>query len=269
MARLRRPPRQPVLFLLSALATGPPEGGAADALAYAGEWEAQLADDPWTKALGPLGMGYVWLWNGNLAEAEPLFTEALAGYRAIGERWGMTNALAALAEVTDLRGDRTSSIAMIDEALRLAAELGSAADTADLLRLRGDVGIRAGDLDAAGSDYQAAAAAARRAGAPDLLAAGRLGVAEVARLRGDLAEARELAEVARAECPSGWFTADSTRSEISITLARVAEAEGDLDTARAHYREALAVAGNVAGMPASTIAREALDRLREDGPDHR
>jgi predicted ATPase/DNA-binding SARP family transcriptional activator len=262
MSRLERPPRQPVLFLLSALTTGPPDGTAADMAAVAERGQELLADDPWTRALGPLGMGYVWLWNGRLAEAEPLFVEALDGYRAIGERWGMTNALAALAEVADLRGDRTRSVAMIDEALRLAEELDSAADTADLLRLRGDGGIRAGDLAAAGADYQGSAGAARRAGAPDILAAAGLGLAEVARLRGDLAEARRLAEAALAECPSGWFTADSTRSEISIALGRIAEAEGDLDIARERYREALAVAGSVAGMPAiATVAREALARL--------
>jgi tetratricopeptide (TPR) repeat protein len=266
LSRLERPPRQPVLFLLSALTTGPPDGGV-DAAGIAERGQELLDHDPWTRALGPLGLGYVWLWSDQLARAEPLFVEALDGFRAIGERWGMTNALAALAEVADLRGDRARSVAMIDEALRLAGELDSAADTADLLRLRGDGGIRAGELAAAGADYQGSAVAARRAGAPDILAAASHGLAEVARLRGDVAEARRIAGAALAACPSGWFTADSTRSDLSVTLGRIAEAEGDVGTARERYRQALDTAGGAAGLPAATAAREALARLGTRPPD--
>ncbi|HEY8472211.1 MAG TPA: BTAD domain-containing putative transcriptional regulator [Natronosporangium sp.] len=261
LAQLNRKPRQPVLLLLAALTAGPPEGDASEATAMAAQWQELLSDEPWSIAFGPLGIGYVWLFGGELDQAEPLFTEALAAFRAIGERWGMTNALAALAEVADRRGDRTGSITMIDEALRLAGELDSQTDTADLLRLRGDGGIRAGELAAAAADYQASIAAARRAGAPEMVASARLGLAEVARLRGELAEAREFAETAMSECPSGWFTADSIRSEISITLARIAEAEGDPDTARQHYRQALAVAEHVVGTSAAATARDALARL--------
>jgi predicted ATPase/DNA-binding SARP family transcriptional activator len=259
MHRLRRP-RQPALFLLSAMASGPPEVDE-DLVAMTEHWQRQLGDDPWTLALGSMGMGYVWLWHGQVAEAEPLFAEALDDYRAIGERWGMTNALAALAEVADLRGDRTRSIALIDEALRLAGELDSPADTADLLRLRGDGGLRAGDFEAAGADYQRAASYARKAGAPDLLAAARYGSAEVVRLQGDLTEARRLAEAALVDCPAGWFTVDATRSELLIALGRIAEAEGDVDTARERYRGALAIASGVAGIRASAAAQEGLDRL--------
>lgn len=222
MRRLAGPPRQPVIFVLSALAGGPP-GDGQDAGVLA-EQQRLLDADPWSRALTPLGLGYIRLWAGELAGAEPAFVEALGAYRALGERWGMTSALAALAEVAQRRGDRIQSVAMIDEALRLAAEIDAWPDISDLLRLRADGGIRAGEWDAAQADYEQALAAARRAGAPESVAGARHGLAEVARLRGDLTGARRLAEVALAECPAGWFLADQIRADIAGTLAAVREA---------------------------------------------
>jgi tetratricopeptide (TPR) repeat protein len=181
----------------------------------------------------------------------------------LGERWGMTNTLAALAEVADRRGDRARSVALIDEALGLAEELGSTVDTADLLRLRGDVGVRAGDLDGAAADYRLARSHARRAGALDNLAAARLGLAEVARLRGDLAEARRQAETGLAECPAGWFTADETRSDLLVALGRIAEAEGDPAGARDHYRQSLAISTGIPSLLAPTGALAGLLRLAQ------
>jgi predicted ATPase len=261
---LGRPPRQPALFLLSALATGPPGDDRAEAAAITEQEQLLvLGQDPWSQALGPVGLGYIRLWAGRPAEAEPMFDAALAAFRSLGERWGMTNTLAALAEVADRRGDRARSVALIDEALGLAEELGSTVDTADLLRLRGDVGVRAGDLDGAAADYRLARSYARRAGALDNLAAARLGLAEVARLRGDLAEARRQAGTGLAECPAGWFTADETRSDLLVALGRIAEAEGDPAAARDHYRQSLAISTGIPSLLAPTGALAGLLRLAQ------
>jgi tetratricopeptide (TPR) repeat protein len=89
---LDRPPRQPVIFVLSALTGGPPDDGSPEHAAAIAEQQRLLDIDPWSLALTPLGLGYILLWSGRFAEAEPAFAEALAGYRALGERWGMTNA---------------------------------------------------------------------------------------------------------------------------------------------------------------------------------
>jgi predicted ATPase/DNA-binding SARP family transcriptional activator len=241
------PPRQPVLSLLAALVAGPPEGGVDPTMVE--QRQVLLGDDPWSLALGPLGVGYMRLWDGQLAEAEQEFAGALAAFRALGERWGITNTIAALAEIAERHGDRAGSVTLIDEAMRLAGELGAVGDSADLLRLRGAGGLRAGELDAAHADYRRAASLARRAGSPEVLAAARLGLAEVAMRRGDRVEARRLAELALAECPTGWFLADATRADALVLLGRIAEAEQDPGAARARYREAVAVAAGVKVFP--------------------
>jgi predicted ATPase/DNA-binding SARP family transcriptional activator len=242
-----QPPRQPVLSLLAALVAGPPEGGVDPAMVE--QRQVLLGDDPWSLALGPLGVGYMRLWDGQLAEAAQEFAEALAAFRTLGERWGITNAIAALAEIAERHGDRGESVTLIDEAMRLAGELGAVGDSADLLRLRGDGGLRAGELDAAHADYRRAASLARRAGSREVLAAARLGLAEVAMRRGDRVEAHRLAELALAECPTGWFLADATRAEALVLLGRIAEAGQDPGAARARYREAVAVAAAVKVFP--------------------
>jgi tetratricopeptide (TPR) repeat protein len=149
-------------------------------------------------------------------------------------------ALAALAELADLRGDRAASLALTDEALDLAEQLDATPDVADLLCARAQGSVRAGDLAGARAGYQRAADLARRSGLPEALALARSGLGQIARLSGDLAEARRLCEAALAECPRGWYTAEAARASVLIALGRVAEAEGDIGRARALHQQAFA-----------------------------
>jgi hypothetical protein len=81
--------------------------------------------------------------------------------------------------VAERRGDRARSVALIDEALRLAEEIGSRPDTSDLLRLRADGGVRAALSRAGASGGRHTVAldevgvAEQRNGLPDLHGAGR------------------------------------------------------------------------------------------------
>ncbi|GII64207.1 SARP family transcriptional regulator [Sphaerisporangium krabiense] len=198
------------------------------------------AADPWARALTHLGLGYrSWWAEGDLAEADRTFSLALAGFRGVGERWGMATALGALAVLADLRGDAERSAALADEALELTGVLGATEDMAELLHRRADAGLRRGDLDAARGDYERGIDLGRRAGMPDALARGHHGLAEVARLRGDVAEARRLCHEALAECPAGWITTEQTRARVSVTLARLAVAEGETAQAKGWLRRAL------------------------------
>jgi predicted ATPase/DNA-binding SARP family transcriptional activator len=250
-----RPARQPFLTVLSALAAGPP-GEEVDVRPV--RQRLLTGPDPWIRALMRFGDGYLRLVDGQAAAAEQEFAAALAGFRAIGERWGMAAALAELAGLADWRGDRDRSIALTDEALDLAGQLDSADDMADLLCRCADASVRAGDLDGAHADYGRAAELARRAGTPEHLAAAHRGLGGVARLRGDLAESRRLCELALAECPTGWFVAEATRAEILVALGQVAAAEGDAAAARAWHRQALAALGGHWGFPVTAGAAEGL-----------
>jgi predicted ATPase/DNA-binding SARP family transcriptional activator len=103
----------------------------------------------------------------------------------------------------------------------------------------GDGAAAAGDFAAARADYEQAARLARRSGAAELFAATDAGLAALARLRGDLAGARELLDAALASCPTEGFGPSATRTTILVELGRVAEARDAPAEAEAWYRQAL------------------------------
>ncbi|BCB90372.1 SARP family transcriptional regulator [Phytohabitans suffuscus] len=262
---LGRPPRQPFLLYLSAMATGPPGEGPLTFPEMVERWGAVFGDDPWIHALGSIGAGLLQLFSQRADEAAREIADALAGFRAIGERWGMILALAATAESADARGDHAAAAAPMDEALRLAGELGSTVDMAELLRTRGDGRVVAGEYDAARADYERSAALARRSGAVEMVAAAHLGLAEVARARGDLATARRWCARGLAECPAGWFGADATRFGLMVASGRIAQAEGDDEAARDWYRRAVAATSGVRAMPTLADAVDGLVALADPG----
>jgi tetratricopeptide (TPR) repeat protein len=226
------PPRQPMVYLYWAIASGPRDPAAAPF--------AEPTGNDWNAALVRLGHGLTQLFGGAAGAAERELSAAHAGFRSVGDRWGMTTALAELATLADWRGDRATADALLDEAFGHAAALESAEDLAELLSQRGHARVAAGDLDGAAGDYRRAAGVARRAGVPANLAEARLGLAQVARLRGDLPTARELVTTALAGCPRGSFRADLVRVHGYAAHGRLAEAAGDADAARGWYRRALA-----------------------------
>ncbi|WP_121154013.1 AfsR/SARP family transcriptional regulator [Micromonospora pisi] len=259
---LGRPPRQPFLLFLSAMASGPPEDGTTEIVLAMNEADAgMLGGDGWARALASIGLGVTLLFEGEPTAAEVELTRALHGFRELGDRWGTVLALASMVELADGRGDHSTALASMAEALRLAEELDSTVDLSDLLRIRGDVRVHAGDLTGAYADYGRAAELARQAGAPEMRAAARLGLAEVARLRGDLIQARELCDAALAECPQGWFGAAGTRLDVLVALGRIAEASDDVPAARDWYRAALTSTLGMPSLPPLGHAVEGLVRL--------
>ncbi|MGW8768538.1 ATP-binding protein [Streptomyces sp. NPDC055815] len=136
------PLRQPYTAFLWSTSVGPVEG-------------LRLGDDTWSRSLGLVGRA---LLTPAPTEAEPLLREALAGFRALGERWGTATALEGLA------GLSADPLPLLGEALELFEELGVAEDVVDLLRRRATVHETSGDREAAESDRTRAERTARRAG---------------------------------------------------------------------------------------------------------
>ncbi|MEV7567884.1 AfsR/SARP family transcriptional regulator [Streptomyces tanashiensis] len=136
------PLRQPYTAFLWSTSIGPVEG-------------LRLGDDPWSRALGLVGRA---LLAAAPAEAQTLLTEALAGFRALGERWGTATALEGLA------GLSAEPLPLLGEALAHFEELGVAEDVVDLLHRRAAVHEAAGDAASAASDRARAAETAHRAG---------------------------------------------------------------------------------------------------------
>ncbi|MFE9657364.1 BTAD domain-containing putative transcriptional regulator [Micromonospora sp. NPDC006431] len=244
---LGRPPAYPFLLYLSGMTAGPPSQERISLLTQ--RRDALLGGDPWSQALGSLGLAMLWLLNGRYDEARAELAVALDGFRAIGERWGMILVLSTLAEGAYRVGDSAAAAEPMAEALRLARELGSALDMAELLRTRADGRLGVGDLDGAGTDYHRVVEVAQPAGAPELVAAAHYGLGEIARRSGDLDRARQLCEQAVAECPAGWFGAEVVRLAALVALGQIADAIGDAPTARARYREVLGATLGVWDVP--------------------
>ncbi|MFC3501600.1 BTAD domain-containing putative transcriptional regulator [Micromonospora krabiensis] len=255
---LGRPAAYPFLLYLSGMAAGPPSPERISLLHDPGTREVMLGAEPWSQALGSLGMGMVGLLDGRYDEASAELAASLDGFRAIGERWGMILALATIVEGAYRVEDPRAAVEPMAEALRLAQELGSAIDMAELLRTRADGRIGVGDLAGAAADYRRVVEVAQPAGAPELVAAAHSGLGEIARQQGDLDRARLLCEQAIAECPAGWFGAEVVRLSALVTLGRIAETVGDAAVARAHYRQVLGATLGVWDVPTAGAAVEGL-----------
>jgi tetratricopeptide (TPR) repeat protein len=198
-------------------------------------------DDPWYRALSHLGLGFQsWMVAADVELARGECETSLDGFRRVGDRWGMITCLNVLADLADHRGELQEAVALLGQALVLAEELDSALDMAELLCNRAAYSLRAGDYGAAAGYCERAVDLSRRAGSPETLAMAHRGLAEAARLSGDLATARELCEQALAECPVGWFSSNGIRSSVLIVLGRLDVAEGEPAGARARFRAAMA-----------------------------
>ncbi|MDQ0376670.1 BTAD domain-containing putative transcriptional regulator [Amycolatopsis thermophila] len=236
MASLTWPLRQPYLLVYWALFAGPP-----DPAHEPSDLERAMFDgDPWFQALGYFSMSYLRLYNGEPAAAEEAFVRSLELFRELGDRWGVAQVLDGLAAAADLRGDRATSLALLDEAIELLKQLNATEELAELWYRRADRLLRDGDLTDAEAGYRRAADLARRAGARTVLAHADRGFGELARRRGDLAEARAHYERALGALGADWQS-EAAGAQILTGLGRLAEAEGDLTRARTQHRQALDV----------------------------
>ncbi|MEO3748945.1 BTAD domain-containing putative transcriptional regulator [Plantactinospora sp. B5E13] len=265
---LNRPLTQPFLLYLSGMAAGPPPDLPLSVSGTPESWGIVVGSDPWSQALAALGIGMVRMMESRYDQAWAEFDRGLAGFRALGERWGSVLTLSTMTEL-GYRCGGAETTGLLDEALRLVEELGSTLDMAELLRIRADGRVSVGELDGAVADYRRVTELASRAGAPEMLAAAHLGLGEIARRRGDPTGARRLAEQALAECPTGWFGAEGVRLATLVLLGQLAEARGAPDEARAHFREVLAAPVGVweSAMLAIAVEGRVGPVLRDGDPE--
>ncbi|GII97293.1 BTAD domain-containing putative transcriptional regulator [Sinosporangium siamense] len=174
---------------------------------------------------------------GDAAAAAPLLGEALAEFRAAGDRWGEAAALAGLAKQAVFLGDLAAVERHGEESLRIFTELGDqwgrlqAADTlAYLAEINGDHG-RAARLHREGLRV-----------AEELhlwtdMSYRLSSLGRIALLTGDLAESRELHERARrlAAEQSHRFAEEFARVGLGLTARRAS----DFDTAERLFGESL------------------------------
>ncbi|MFG2039883.1 BTAD domain-containing putative transcriptional regulator [Dactylosporangium sp. NPDC048998] len=210
-----------------------------------------LADDPepWIAGLGLLLVGHTVMNVGaRLAEALDAFEASLAAFRGIGERWGMSFALAALAEVVARQGRHREAIAYFEEALTYLRALGATEDRpVTEVRLAQEY-LLIGDAERADEVYAEARRTARRSGVPDSIAFVEYAYGDRALRAGDIDQAR--IRFARAlEIVGEKRVSPQMLGLLHSGRALVLAHEGDHAGARALSREAV------------TLGRGAFDAL--------
>jgi tetratricopeptide (TPR) repeat protein len=153
-------------------------------------------------------------------------------------------ALSGLAQIEEYNGSRAAAAAHYERAAGLAAELGTTEDETQFRLLLGRVLWPAGgaDRERARAEVARAMRDAERLGWPEVLAYANYVTGDLARLDGDLTDARDRLEEA-ARISEGFRGGLSQVAAATLTgLGYVAAAEGDLDAARGWHDRALAAA---------------------------
>ncbi|MFO7249337.1 MAG: BTAD domain-containing putative transcriptional regulator [Actinomycetes bacterium] len=234
VASLGRPMRYRFGTALWAMIAGPP--------AEPADRGEMFRHDPWSRALGDLGLALLNVLDGAPAAAEPELERVHAEFARLGERWGTAQALDWLAVIASWRGDWARAWRLWHEALALLEELGALDELADVLNRRATALRRSGDVAAARADCERLSGLERRLGRPELTAAVRLQLGEIARQEGDLDAAERLLSAARTGAESGAFTSVGMRAHVLTALGRLAEARGEAERAAARHAEAVATA---------------------------
>jgi predicted ATPase/DNA-binding SARP family transcriptional activator len=226
-------------------------------------------EDLWVRAQNRLNRARTLLDRGGdrHAEAEADIEWALAGFRTLGERWGMSFGLTVLADLVAQRGDLAEALAHYEQAIVLLTEMELVEEVLSLrvkvAQLRWLLGDPAGSAVAMAEGERDA----ERVGWPDALAGMAHAKAELARWTGDLSTAR--AELARAEAVLRHITVHPVfRAMILDSLGHLEALRGDLTAAGAHRSEALDLALESVHAPtvAQILVGVADQALRRDRP---
>ncbi|HTJ33553.1 MAG TPA: BTAD domain-containing putative transcriptional regulator [Dactylosporangium sp.] len=147
--------------------------------------------DPWIAGLGRLLVGHTLINVGaKFGEAEVAFRASLDRFRGIGERWGMSFALAALAEVAGREGRHREAIGYYEEALTNLRALGATEDRPVTEVRLGQEYLLLGDAERADAVFAEARRTALRAGVPDSIAFVEYAFADRFLRAGDIEQAR-------------------------------------------------------------------------------
>jgi hypothetical protein len=239
----RRHPLWSVVAALEGLLQGP------DASLSA--WEPLLTDeDPWVRALARLHLGKMRIELGRDGwEADRHLETALAEFRALGERWGISFALTELANRIAMRGEFAHACAHYEQAIAVVTEVGALDDVVPMRSRQAQLYWLLGDEESSAAAMAEAQRCAERVAWPNALAELALSKAELARWSGDTAQASRQLEIATAMLGDA-AELPSVRAMTQDLLGYLAE---DLDQAREH-RVAACQAASEAGY-ALTIAQ--------------
>jgi predicted ATPase/DNA-binding SARP family transcriptional activator len=198
--------------------------------------------DPWVRAVAHSITGALLINLGEIAAAEAELDRGLAGFRELGERWGMGQVLFARAGLRAARGQRELAVAALEEAREILEQLGDREDVGQLVIRLAMERAQAGDTGHALELLEMADRIAHEVGAEDQKLFVRHIRADVARWQGRLEEAREQLDAVTADLERSGTPIGQRHAIMLISKGELEVAAGDLDAAHRCYRRALSKA---------------------------
>ena len=183
--------------------------------AFLPAWEPLLTDDdPWVRALARLQLGKMRIMLGQAGrDADAYLEMALAEFRALGERWGISFALTELADRIATRGEFAGACELYDQAIAVVTEVGAIEDVVQMRSRQAQLYWLLGDEESSAAAMAEAQRYAERVAWPSALAELALAKAELARWSGDTEQAyRQLGVATTMLAPgAGEHPGDDTR----------------------------------------------------------
>ncbi|MGC4879508.1 BTAD domain-containing putative transcriptional regulator [Micromonospora sp. DT43] len=210
-------------------------------------WEPLLDDeDPWVRALARLQLGKMRIILGQDGRDVDAYLEsALAEFRVLGERFGISFALTELAELIAVRGDYAVACGHYEEAIAVVTEVGTVEDIIRMRSRQAQLHWLLGDEESSAAAVAEARRFAERVTWPGALAVLALSQAELARWRGDAEEVARQVGVATA-----LLRDEAEQAHIrSVTHDLLGYVADDLDEARRHRSAACQAAAETGHAP--------------------
>jgi hypothetical protein len=222
----------------------------------------QAAADPWMRASGHWVESFVLLDAGDLAGAEAARNRALAGFEAIGDRWGLAMTLTFKAVSRSESGDAEAAIELHQQGLRLAMELRAQDDVVGHWSRLASERARAGDLAGAWREIEAAERYAQGIGIPRATFIVLVGRMEVQLRENDVAGVRQTVAESRRFAAQTQFRGGFEEEWLCAYEARAALVEGRPDVAEPLVQTTMRLAGRRGDVPDVAGAAELLARIR-------
>ena len=215
--------------------------------AFLPAWESLLDNqDPWVRALARLQLGKMRIVLGQGGrDADAYLEMALAEFRAIGERWGISFALTELADRIAVRGEFAGACEYYEQAIAVLTEVGAIEDVIRMRSVQAQLYWLLGDEDSSAAAIAEAQRYAERVTWPDALAELALSKAKLAYWGGNAEEAYQQLGVATTMLGDEAELA-GIRAATHDLLGYLAD---DLSEARAHRAAACQAASEAGHAP--------------------
>ncbi|MFJ9841648.1 BTAD domain-containing putative transcriptional regulator [Kitasatospora sp. NPDC101155] len=203
-------------------------------------------EDPWVRALARLHLGKMRIMLGQAGrDADAYLETALAEFRTIGERFGISFALTELADRIAVRGEFANACEYYEEAIAVVTEVGATEDVIHMRSRQAQLYWLMGDDAASAAAIAAAQRCAERVAWPDRLAELALSKAELARWGGNTEEAYRQLGIA-----TTMLGDDAEQARIrAVTHDLLGYLANDLGEARTHRAAACEAASEAGHAP--------------------